>query len=164
MIRGEGTEVINGVKPQEVYDFVLDPGQYNKADTKIIWVSKIADTADGMIAKEEGTFLGQQWLKGSVITKYVWEPPHSIDVTLVSGFPQSLHAWFEIEEVDGGTKIRHVEELDIGHGPFGLVHDAVARKWFADSVRKEVQEIKRLMEAGERGLGVQGGEQRRDGR
>lgn len=155
-VRGEGVEIIRGVAPQEVYDFVLDPSQYIKADTKIIWVTKLADTADGMIAKEEGTFLGQKWLRGSVITKYVWDPPHSIDVKLVHGFPRSIHAWFEITAVEGGTRIRHVEELDMGHGLLGLLHDLIARQWFADSVRKEVSEIKRLMEAGERGIGVEG--------
>jgi hypothetical protein len=156
MIRGEGIEIIKGVTPQEVYDFVLDPSQYIKADTKIIWVTKLADTADGMIAREDGTFLGRKWLKGSVITKYVLNPPTSIDVTLVSGFPKGVHAWFEIDEVEAGTRIRHVEELEIGHGLAGILHDAMARNWFADSVRKEVTEIKRLMEAGERGHGIEG--------
>ena len=35
-------------------DFVLDPNQYTKADTKIVWVTKLADTPDGMIAREDG--------------------------------------------------------------------------------------------------------------
>ncbi|MCA1831607.1 MAG: SRPBCC family protein [Actinomycetota bacterium] len=157
-VRGEGTEIIRGVTPQEVYDFVLDPGQYIKADTKIIWVTKIADTPDGMLGKEDGTFLGKKWLRGSVVTRYVWKPPNSIDVTLVHGFPRSVHAWFEIDEVPEGTRVRHVEELDIGHGIFGLLHDLIAKSWFAESVRQEVREIKRLMEAGERGIGVEGGE------
>ena len=159
-VRGEGTEIIRGVKPQEVCDFVLDPGQYIKADTKIIWVTKIADTPDGMIAREEGTFLGQKWLRGEVITRYVWDPPYRIDVTLVSGFPKALHAWFEIEEAVDGTKIHHVEELDIGHGPLGALHDRIAGSWFASSVKQEVKEIKRLMEAGERGIGVEGDKNR----
>jgi len=156
MIRGEGTAVIKDVTPQEVYDFVLDPAQYTKADTKIVWVTKLADTDDGgMVAREDGTFLGQKWLRGSVVTRYKWNPPYSIDVTSLHGFPRRIHAWFEIEAVDGGTKVRHVEELDIGHGPFGFVHDLVARRWFAQSVHQEVNEIKRLMEAGHRGSGVQ---------
>lgn len=156
MIRGEGTVVIAGVTPQDVFDFVIDPAQYTKADTKIIWVTKLADTADGgMIAREDGTFLGQRWLRGSVITRYRWDPPHSIDVVAVHGLPRHIHAWFEIEAVEGGTKIRHVEEIDIGHGLLGMAHDLVASRWFADSVRQEVDEIKRLMEAGERGGGLE---------
>jgi hypothetical protein len=67
--------------------------------------------------------------------------------------PRALHAWFEIEAVEGGTRVRHVEELDIGHGPLGQLHDAVARAWFARSVAQEVSEIARLLEAGERGRG-----------
>ena len=154
MLRGESTAVIEGVTPQEVFDFVLDPAQYTKADTKIIWVTKLGDTPDGMIAREDGKFLGK--FRGSVITRYRWEPPHKIDVRLEFGIPRYLHAWFEIEEVDGGTRMRHVEEMELGRGPLGWLYDLAARRWWEQAVRQEVAEIKRLMEAGERGHGVEG--------
>jgi hypothetical protein len=83
MIRGEGTAIVRGVTPEEVFYFVLDPAQYTKADTKIVWVTKLADTPDGMIAREDGKFLGL--LPGSVITRYRWEPPNRIDVRLERG-------------------------------------------------------------------------------
>jgi Polyketide cyclase / dehydrase and lipid transport len=149
MIKGEGTATIRGVTPDEVFDFVLDPAQYTKADTKMVWVTKIADTPDGMVAREDGKFLGK--LPGSVITRYRWKRPYSIDVTLEHGVPERLHAWFEIEAVGGGTRIRHVEEIEMGHGLLGTLHDLVAAKWFATSVKLEVAEIARLLEAGERG-------------
>jgi Polyketide cyclase / dehydrase and lipid transport len=149
VVRGEGVAVARDVSADEAFDFVLDPAQYVKADTKMIWVTKLADLPNGMIAREDGTFLGR--FKGSVITRYTWQRPTSIDVTLEHGVPRSLHAWFEITEVEGGTQIRHVEELDLGHGPLGWLHDAFARGWFARSVRAEVSEIGRLLEAGERG-------------
>jgi hypothetical protein len=152
MIRGEGTAVARGVTPQEAFDFVLDPAQYTKADTKMVWVTKLGDTADGMIAREDGRFLGK--FPGSVITRYRWEAPHRIDVTLEHGVPQHLHAWFEIDEVEGGTRIHHVEEMDLGRGPLGWLYDRVGGHWFADSVGQEVDEIARLLEAGERGHGV----------
>jgi hypothetical protein len=149
MVRGEGTTVAHGVSAAEAFDFVLDPAQYTKADTKMVWVTKIADIPDGMVAREDGKFLGR--FKGSVITRYKWQRPNHIDVTLEHGVPKSLHAWFEIEEVPEGVRITHVEELDLGHGVLGAVHDAVAGKWFARSVKEEVAEIGRLLEAGERG-------------
>jgi len=142
---------IGGVTPNEVFDFVLDPAQYTKADTKMIWVTKLGDTADGMVAREDGRFLNR--FKGSVVTRYRWERPRRIDVTLEHGMPARLHAWFDIDEVDGGARLHHVEELELGHGPLGWLHDLVARSWFADAVRREVAEIGRLMEAGERGRG-----------
>jgi hypothetical protein len=151
MIRGEGTAVVPGVTPDEVFDFVLDPAQYTKADTKIVWVTKLADVPGGMLAREDGKFLGR--FPGSVVTRYRWTRPTNIDVTLEHGVPRSLHAWFDIEQTDGGTRIHHVEELDIGHGALGFVHDAVARSWYARSVEHEVAEIARLLEAGERGRG-----------
>jgi hypothetical protein len=144
VIRGEGTAVARGVTPQEAFDFVLDPAQYTKADTKMVWVTKLGDTADGMIAREDGRFLGR--FPGSVITRYRWEAPHRIDVTLEHGLPRHLHAWFEIDEVEGGTRIHHVEEMDFGRGPLGWVYDQVGGQWFADSVRQEVAEIARLLE------------------
>lgn len=149
MVRGEGTIVARGVSPDEAFDFVLDPAQYVKADTKMVWVTKLADLPNGMIAREDGKFLGL--FKGSIVTRYVWQRPNSIDVVLEHGVPRTLHAWFEITPVDGGTQIRHVEELDLGHGPLGWVHDLLAANWFARSVRAEVFEIGRLLEAGERG-------------
>jgi hypothetical protein len=151
VIRGEGTAVVRGVTPDEVFDFVLDPAQYTKADTKMVWVTKLADVPGGMLAREDGKFLGL--FKGSVVTRYRWTRPTKIDVTLEHGVPRSLHAWFEIDAVDGGTRVRHVEELDLGHGPLGLLHDAVARSWFARSVTSEVAEIARLLESGQRGRG-----------
>ena len=141
-----------GVSPEEAFDFVLDPAQYTKADTKMVWVTKLADTPDGMIAREDGKFLGR--FTGSVITRYRWERPGSIDVTLEHGVPERLHAWFVIEAVPGGTRIHHVEEMEMGKGPLGWLYDATGRRWFADSVRKEVDEIARLLEAGERGRGT----------
>jgi len=154
MIRGEGEAVARGVTPDEVFDFVLDPAQYTKADTKMVWVTKLADTPDGMIAREDGKFLGR--FPGSVITRYRWDRPRSIDVTIEHGVPTHLHAWFEIEQVEGGTRIRHVEEMDLGRGPLGWLYTLVGGRWFAESVAKEVDEIARLLEAGERGRGVEG--------
>jgi hypothetical protein len=151
VIRGEGTSIVRGVTPDEVFDFVLDPAQYTKADTKMVWVTKLADTPDGMVAREDGTFLGL--FRGSVITRYRWTRPTHIDVTLEHGVPRSLHAWFEIEPTAEGSRVRHVEEPELGHGPLGRLHDAVARSWFARSVAREVAEIARLLEAGERGRG-----------
>ena len=152
MIRGEGEALIQGVSADDVFDFVLDPAQYTKADTKMRWVTKLADLPDGMIAREDGTFMGR--FKGSVVTRYQWERPTHIDVTLEHGVPAHLHAWFEIEERNGSTWMRHVEEMDFGHGPAGLLYDLVAGKWFEIAVTKEVAEIKRLLEAGERGRGL----------
>ena len=152
MIRGEGEALIQGVSADDVFDFVLDPAQYTKADTKMRWVTKLADLPDGMIAREDGTFMGR--FRGSVVTRYQWERPTHIDVTLEHGVPAHLHAWFEIEEREGATWMRHVEEMDFGHGPAGLLYDLVAGKWFAAAVTKEVAEIKRLLETGERGRGL----------
>jgi hypothetical protein len=148
-LRGEASIVIARVSPQDVFDFVLDPVQYAKADTKIVNVSKLADTEDGMIAREDGRFLGR--FRGSIITRYRWDPPRRIDVTLEHGVPERLHAWFEIDDVANGTRLRHVETIHFGHGLGGRLYDLIARRWFAKSVEREVAEIARLMRAGERG-------------
>ena len=151
MIRGEGRVFIPGVTADEVFDFVLDPAQYTKADTKIVDVVKLADIPDGMVAREDGKFLGR--FPGSVVTRYTWKRPHSIDVTLEHGVPAHMHAWFEIEDRDGGVHLHHVEEIGM-RAPFGRLWDLGAAKWFAASVKQEVAEIGRLMESGERGRGL----------
>jgi Polyketide cyclase / dehydrase and lipid transport len=151
-LHGEGTAFVVGVSPQDVFDFVLDPAQYTKADTKVVWVTKLADTDGGMIAREDGRFLGR--FRGSVVTRYVWEPPRHIDVTLEHGLPKAMRAWFEIDRVDGGTRLHHVETLDFGHGVLGRCFDLLARRWFARSVEHEVRELARLLSDGERGRGI----------
>jgi hypothetical protein len=151
-LRGEAIAFVPGVTPQEVFDFVLDPAQYTKADTKIVWVTKLADTDDGMVAREDGRFLGR--FPGSVITRYRWLAPERIDVTLEHGVPHMLHAWFEIDEAPGGTRLRHVESMEFGHGLWGRLYDLIAGRWFARSVEREVAEIARLMRDGERGRGI----------
>jgi hypothetical protein len=151
MIRGEGEAFIAGVTATDIFDFVLDPAQYTKADTKIVWVTKIADLPDGMIAREDGKFLGK--FPGSVVTRYQWTPPHSIDVTLEHGVPKSMHAWFTIEDREGGAWVHHVEEIAMP-APFGALWDIGARRWFEKSVRQEVAEIARLLASGERGRGI----------
>jgi hypothetical protein len=151
-IRGQGTAVIPGVTAREVFDFVLDPAQYLKADTKVLAVTKLADTADGMLAREDGVFLKR--FRGSVITRYRWSYPGRITVTLESGLPETLNAWFAIDETEGGTRLHHAEEMHFGHGPLGILYDAVARRWFARAVEQEVAEIARLLRAGERGRGI----------
>src|SRR5438309_11777860 len=106
MIRGEGTEVVRGVTPKEVWEFVLDPAQYTKADTKIIWVTKLAETDDGMIGLEEGKFFGA---RGAVVTRYRWAPDYScISVSLIYVMLKSLNAYLEFDVVDGGMKYRQV--------------------------------------------------------
>lgn len=144
--------MVRGVSAQEVFDFVLDPAQYTKADTKVLWVTRLAETPDGMLAREDGRFLGR--FRGSVITRYRWEPPHHIDVTLEHGVPEGLHAWFEIADRDGGAWFRHVEEMSFGHGLLGRLFDVGAGRWFSQAVDQEVREIARLLRSGERGRGL----------
>jgi Polyketide cyclase / dehydrase and lipid transport len=151
-IKGEGTVFVPGVTAQEVFDFVLDPAQYSKADTKVLGVTKLADTPEGMLAREDGLFLGR--FRGSVVTRYRWHVPDRIDVTLEHGVPERLNAWFEIDETGGGTRLHHVEEMDFGHGALGVLYDAVARRWFERAVETEVAEISRLLQSGERGRGL----------
>src|SRR2546427_2520194 len=119
-LRGEGTAFVPGVSAQDVFDFVLDPAQYTKADTKVLGVTKLADTDDGMVAREDGVFLGR--FRGSVVTRYRWRAPNRIDLTLEHGMPEALNASFEIDETDGGTRLRHVEEMQFGHGLVGVIY------------------------------------------
>jgi len=111
MVRGEGITVARGVSAIEAFDFVLDPAQYTKADTKMVWVTKLADVPNGMLAREDGKFLGR--FKGSVITRCRWERPNHIDVTLEHGVPRSLHAWFEIEDVPDGVRVDTSKNLTL---------------------------------------------------
>src|SRR2546421_11264417 len=101
MIRGEGEAIIKGVEPQEVFDFVIDPAQYTKADTKIVGVTKLGDTSAGMIAREDGRFLGR--FPGSVVTRHRLQPPTRVGGTPAHRIPPPLHARIETVRRDGRT-------------------------------------------------------------
>lgn len=150
MVRGEASAFARGVKAQGVLNLVLDPVQHTKAGTKLVWVAPVARTEDGMIARGEGTFLGR--LSGSVITRHRWEEPFHIDVTREHGRTSMTHAWSEIEDRDDGAWFRHVETVAMP-APIGWLWDVAVGRWFANSVRREVTELARLLEAGERGRG-----------
>ena len=131
--------VVRGVTPDEVFDFVLDPAQYTKADTKMVWVTKLADVPGGMLAREDGKFLGL--LPGSVVTRYRWERPGTIDVTLEHGVPARLARLVR----DRGRPRRHARPPRGGdrNGPRTTGHAPRRRgqAWFAQSVAREVTEI-----------------------
>ena len=163
VIRGEGTAVVKGVTPDEVFDFVLDPAQYTKADTKIVWVTKLADLPEGMLAREDGKFLGL--FKGSVVTRYRWTRPTSIDVTLEHGVPRALHAWFEID----GRRRGHPGAPRRGARPRPRPPRPAPRRRGALVVRalggpRGVPRSPGLLESGERGRGPDHAVTRRLGR
>jgi hypothetical protein len=145
MIHGEGTAIVRGVTPIEVFYFVLDPAQYTKAGTK---QDRAGHEARRHARRHERARRRQVPgpPAGVVVTRDRWEPPHHIAVRLEHGAPGSIHPWFETDAVDGGTRIHHVEEIEMGWGPLGALHDLVAGRWFVRSVRQEVNEIARLLE------------------
>ena len=63
---------LEGVTPQEVFDFVLDPAQYIKADTKMLWATKLGDIPNGMIAREDGKLLTQWGRHGRQPGQFKW--------------------------------------------------------------------------------------------
>jgi hypothetical protein len=61
-------------------------------------------------------------------------------VTLEHGVPERLTAISRSARKMAG-RLRHVEEMDLGHGVLGVAYDAVARRWFERAVEREVAEI-----------------------
>ncbi len=155
MVRGEGTAVAKGVTPDEVFDFVLDPAQYTKADTKMVWVTKLADTPDGMLAREDGKFLGR--FRGSVITRYRWDRPSTIDVTLEHGVPRRSPCLVRDRRRRGWNPHPPRRRARPRARPSGLDPRPGGRDLVRRSVDTEVAEIARLLEAGQRGRGVPDG-------
>lgn len=151
MISGEGTAFVPGVSAQEVFDLVLDPNQYLKANHRVVAISCVAPTENGMVAREDGLFMGR--FKGSVISRYTWEPPHRIDTTLVHGNPKDMHAWWEIWEADGGCWMKHTETLTMPP-PAGKLFDLVAARWLRNSVQDEIDKLAELLKSGARGQGL----------
>lgn len=150
VVHAESEAFIAGATAAEVFDFVLDPATLTKADKRYVWVTKLADLPDGMIARADGRLFGR--LPGSVITRYRWLPPHLIEVTLEHGLPQRMDASITIEELDGGTVLRQVEEVEMP-GPLARLWAKAARRWFSRSVDSGVTQVAQLMSLGERGRG-----------
>ena len=81
---------------------MLDPAQYTKADTKVVGVTKLADIAEACWPGRTAYSSAGSAVRSS--TRYRWHVPDRIDVTLEHGVPEQLHAWFEIDQIDGGTR------------------------------------------------------------
>jgi hypothetical protein len=151
MISGEGSAFVHGITAQEVFDFVMDPQQYLKANTRITCITRLAETDEGMIAREDGRFMGR--FEGSVISRYRWDAPRRIDTTLEHGHPAAMHAWWEIEDRADGVWMKHVETLAMPK-PIGRLFDLCARGWLSRSVQHEIDVIAQLLSDGERGRGL----------
>ena len=148
MLHGEG-EALIARSPEEILELVLDLEQYRKADTKF---SRILGVDRSGLT---GTARYSAKLRG------IPTPADTQSFTLAADystlrFVSTDKFWpnvmarfegrFECRAEDGGTRVRHVEQLTFSRA-VGWIADPAFGTWWAREVRDEVGRLKELLEA-----------------
>jgi ribosome-associated toxin RatA of RatAB toxin-antitoxin module len=136
------------VSPEEAFDLICDPGRFEHCRTKTMGITRLATTEDGMVACCDIRYLDH--VPTSAVTRWHLSPPARVDIVLEHGFPHYLHATWELAPVPSGTRLSYREEIGLGHGLVGRLHDRAAGAWFDRAVATEVTELARLLVSGVR--------------
>lgn len=148
MIAGEGTQVINR-SARDIYEFVLDPEQYRKADLKIGTVHSVRWHGDRAEIHYSGRFRGLP--TPSVRQIITVQPYRRVDVRSKPGtfahLMSRFHGIFTFDELPGGaTQVYHREELDFP-APLKWLIEPLLRTWLEGDTPEEVLRLKMLLEA-----------------
>ena len=148
MIAGEGTQIIR--RPaKEIFEFVLDPEAYKKADLKIGTVHSLTWQDGHAEIHYSGRFRG--FPTPSVRQLIETQPYSRIDVLSKPGtaahFLSRFHGTFTFEELGDGqaTRVFHREEL-VFLPPLNLLLEPLLRSWLENDTAQEVLRLKTLLE------------------
>ncbi len=148
MIAGEGTQSIH-CPAKDIYEFVLDPEKYKRADLKIGTVYSVSWRGDQAEIHYSGRFRG---LTTPAVRQIISvEPYRRIDVRSKPGtfahFMSRFHGLFTFEELGNGvTRVFHREEL-VFRPPLSWIIEPLLRSWLENDTREEVLRLKMLLEA-----------------
>ncbi len=148
MIVGEGTQVIRRAA-RDIYDFVLDPEQYRRADTKIARVYSLDWRGNQAEIYYRGRFRGLTTPAARQIISV--DPYRRIDIRSKPGtfadYAAPFHGLFILEPLDDGTtKVFHREALD-PRIPFKWLMEPLLGRWLAEDTPAEVMRLKQLLES-----------------
>jgi hypothetical protein len=147
MIAGEGSQLIH--RPaKDIYEFVLDPENYKRADLKIGTVYSITWRGNQGEIHYSGRFRG--FPTPSVRQTITVQPYRRIDVRSKPGtlthFMSRFHGVFTFEELDDGTtRVFHREEL-VFRPPLNWFIEPLLRSWLESDTPQEVWRLKALLE------------------
>ena len=147
MIAGEGTQIIR--RPaNEIFEFVLDPETYKKADLKIGTVHSLTWHGGQAEIHYSGRFRG---LPTPSVRQLIKPQPYSrIDVLSKPGtaahFMSRFHGTFTFEDLGNGTTaVFHREEL-VFRPPLNLLLEPLLRSWLENDTPQEVLRLKTILE------------------
>lgn len=148
MIAGESTQIIQ--RPaKDIYEFILNPEQYKRADTKIGHVYSLDWHGHLGEVRYSGRFRG---VRTPAVRQIISVELHRrIDFRSKPGsfahFAAPFHGFFVLEPVDAtSTKVFHREALD-PRIPFKWLMERWLGRWLAEDTPAEVMRLKRILEA-----------------
>ncbi len=124
-------------------EIVLDPQAYAAADTKVRGITVEERTADGLVARIDGS-LGP--FRSFIRARYT-VAPERIDLDMLEGRMRHFHAVFLLEPGPTAVRLTHREEYDFGYGALSPLVEWALRGWAQRSVEAEVRALKRAAEA-----------------
>jgi hypothetical protein len=147
IVAGEGSAVIQR-SPQDVLEFALDLDRYRRVDPKFRKIYRHHMRGDEGEVRYSGTLRGiptpadTQSIRRTRWTRLDYESVPS-PLNRLARF----HGWFECEERENGTFVRHREQFDFSPAIAWLAAPILER-WLQEQVRQEVRELKRQLETG----------------
>ena len=148
-----GTAVINA-PVEKIWEFVLDPNGYPKADTKIIkW--EILERSDTEMLSSGVGFLRWRFLRGRAVLRHRLKPYEHMDFAWEpgsAGFPASLaleqfRAEFIFEKEGDAIKVTHVENYETKDNFFGRLAERLTGDWLKQHMQEEMRRLKELLES-----------------
>ena len=148
-----GTAVINA-PVEKIWEFVLDPNAYPKADTKITkW--EIQERNENEMRSRTVGFLRWPFLRGAMVIRHRMKPYEHIEIESEPGsgsFPASLaleqfRAEFIFEKEGDTVKVTHVESYETKDNLFGRLAERLTGDWLKQHMQEEMQRLKELVES-----------------
>jgi len=146
IVAGEASAVIER-SAQDVLDFAIDLDRYRQIDPKFRKIHRHHMRGDEGEVRYSGTLRGIPTpadTQSIRVTRWTRLDYESVPSTL--NRLARFHGWFECEEREDGTVVRHREQFDFAPAIAWLAAPLL-KGWLQDQVRHEVEQLKRHLEA-----------------
>ncbi len=140
---------------EKIFEFVIDPNEYPKADTKITKMEVVERDIKEMRISTRG-YVRFPFLQSSLMLRVKLHPYERIEIESEPGsvsFPGSLvldqfKAEFLFEKTEAGIRTTHVEHYVTKDSFLGRLADRLGASWLKQHMEEiEMLRLKRLVEA-----------------
>ncbi len=146
IVAGEGAAIVRRT-PQEILEFALDLDRYRQVDPKFRTIHRREMTGDEGEIRYSGRLRGIPTPADTQSIRLIrWTRLDYESIPSPLNRLARFHGWFECEEREEGTFVRHREEFDFSP-VVGWLAAPLFKRWLQRQVAEEVDDLKRMLEA-----------------